>query len=121
MTDTVSKASWIWKGTRHLEVCTQKAQEFVSKVPWKQRCPSSRVSARISAKLRPACVTFGNLGISRDVEGLQKDCSGPSCDVGVKALGQGQPFLEQLILLNLEWMLEVEENVDTWIAGADQD
>ncbi|CAE7353258.1 IPO5 [Symbiodinium pilosum] len=34
---------------------------------------------------------------------------------------EGQPFLEQLILLNLEWMLEVEENVDTWIAGADQE
>lgn len=34
---------------------------------------------------------------------------------------QGQPFLEQLILLNLEWMLEVEENVDTWTSSADKD
>ncbi|CAE7616580.1 IPO5 [Symbiodinium natans] len=34
---------------------------------------------------------------------------------------EGQPFLEQLILLNLEWMLEVEENVDTWTSSADQE
>jgi len=34
---------------------------------------------------------------------------------------EGQPFLEQLILLNLEWMLEVEENVDTWTSSADKE
>jgi len=32
---------------------------------------------------------------------------------------QGLPFLEQLVGLNIEWMLEVEESVDTWTAAAD--
>lgn len=34
---------------------------------------------------------------------------------------QGQPFLEQLVALNVEWMLEVEEDVDIWSGKADAD
>merc|ERR1719223_2450520 len=34
---------------------------------------------------------------------------------------EGQPLLEQLIGLNVEWMLEVEEDVDAWTAKADAD
>lgn len=32
---------------------------------------------------------------------------------------EGLPALEQLIALNVEWMLEVEEDVDVWTAAAD--
>lgn len=33
----------------------------------------------------------------------------------------GLPFLEQIVALNVEWMLEVEEDVNAWTAQADED
>lgn len=45
------------------------------------------------------------------VAGLAKDFCEP----------QGQPLLEQVIGLNIEWMLEVEEDEDTWTSAVDED
>lgn len=34
---------------------------------------------------------------------------------------EAQPFLEQLVILNIEWMMEVEEDVDAWTRISDKD
>mmetsp|Transcript_27798 Transcript_27798/g.73473 ORF Transcript_27798/g.73473 Transcript_27798/m.73473 type:complete len:1140 (-) Transcript_27798:38-3457(-) len=34
---------------------------------------------------------------------------------------EGLPFMEQIVALNLEWMLEVEEDVEAWTGQADED